>query len=174
LRIRCSSRDSKSRFKLINSFLSYSCGLIYLLAEIILIEIREVNTASPLAPLLAATLTSDAALSALAFAVAFAAAALFWAAAFPFPFAFFLAAAAAPASAVVFPAAALFWAADFPFPFPFAFFLAAAAAPASAVAFLDLPAMTAFSFATLAEAWASAAVCSHPLALSSLIEKKME
>lgn len=119
-----------------------------------------------MAPLLAATLTSDAALSALAFAVAFAAAALFWAAAFPFPFAFFLAAAAAPASAVPFPAAAVLWAAAFPFPFPFAFFFAAASA--FAVAFLDLPAMTAFSFATFAEAWASAAVCSHPLALSSL------
>jgi hypothetical protein len=106
-----------------------------------------------LAPLLAASLTPDAATSwsaaallALAFAVAFPAAVLFWAAAFPFAF--------------------------FPFPFPFAFFLVAA--PALAVAFLALPAITAFSFATLAEAWASAAVCSHPLALSSLIEEKIK
>ncbi len=117
-----------------------------------------------MAPLFAATLTPDAATSwlaaallALAFAVAFAAAALLWPAAFPFPFAFFLAAASAPAFAVAFPAAALFWAATFPF--PFAFFLAAASA--FAVAFLDLPAMTAFSFATFALAWASAAVYSH-------------
>jgi uncharacterized membrane protein len=152
LRIRCCSRNSQSRLKLINSFLSYSCSLILLLAENPIPWKQEVNTASPLAPLLAASLTPDAATS--------------WSAAALLALAF----------AVAFPAAAVFWAAAFPFffPFPFAFFLAATAAPAFAVAFLALPAMTAFSFATLAEAWASAAVYSHPLALSSLIEEKME